>query len=326
MIEKLKKPKLGPTVGDALQTALPGDNQETLTSFDDTPFPNAGVDALFEIDLPPLPDILYHYTTAEGLLGLVGGNTLRFSDTKFVNDGSEMAWGRWVLENHLKERFASAPEKQQQFWQSVLKRTAESGDTFRHVIFCMSREGNLLNQWRDYGRDVVPYSIGLETTYFFKRDAGTFETNLTPLVYAPAHQMKAVENLVSRIAEVMKSRWNSVSPDHLVADSYNASFELSWLVSQFKNPAFEPEQEVRLQLTHYALTRNYGAKPKFRTSMLGVVPYYEWRPATGSLPIRSVLVGPSPHASASLEALRIYLAELGLGDVTSNYSTIPIRR
>ena len=167
---------MSPSVGDVLQAALPGtEATEEQLPLEPTPFPGAGLSALDEIVLEALPDILYHYTTASGLLGIVGKDTLRFSDTKFVNDGSEMAWGRRALEAHLEERFAQAPEKQQQFWQSVLRLLNASGETFRHVIFCMSRDGNLLNQWRDYGRDVVPYSIGLETRYFFDRYRGPFE-------------------------------------------------------------------------------------------------------------------------------------------------------
>ena len=137
--------------------------------------------------------------------------------------------------------------------------------------------------------------------------------------------MTTVSAVVTKIQDVMKDRWDN-SPVQLVADSYNASFELGWLISQFKNPAFEPEQEVRLQLTHYTLVNDYAARPEFRTSMLGVVPYYEWQPKDGRLPIRQIMVGPSPHAAASLDALRIFLAEQKLAEVVSAYSTIPIRR
>lgn len=315
-----------PTVGDALQTSLPGAEEGPEPTVGDSPFLQAALKILLDHQAEPIPHVLYHYTTAEGLLGIVGEDTLRFSDTKFVNDGSEMAWGRLVLEEHLKHRFATSPEPQQQFWHTVNALVARSSETFRHVIFCLSREGNLLNQWRDYGRDVVPYSIGLDSTYFMAdKPMGNFDTAVTPMIYKVADQMKLVEAVVSKICDLMEPR-NDRQPDQLLDDAHYASYELGWIIAQFKNPAFEPEQEVRLQLSHYRLTQALAVKPKFRSSILGLVPYYEWKPLKGRLPVKHVIVGPSPHAPASHESLKIYLQQQELPDVETTHSTIPIRR
>lgn len=313
-----------PNVGDELQEALAEASASTV-EFEPSPFLGWALDALEKCPMPPLPDTLYHYTSGDGLLGVVGGDTLRFSDSKFMNDGSEMAWGRHVLRERLRARFSNAAEIQQMFWQTVLNLVENSGETFRHVIFCMSRDGNLLNQWRDYGKDVVPYSIGIDTKYLLSNPPGPFRATVTTLIYNVQDQSNAVDDVISRVSSDMDKHWDE-GEQSLSHYAEFATYELNWLVCMFKNPAFEPEQEVRLQLTHYSLIQEHGVKPKFRTSMLGVVPFYEWKPDNGRLAITTIMVGPSPHAHASHAALNMFLEDQMLGEVQTGFSTIPIRR
>jgi hypothetical protein len=45
------------------------------------------------------PKQLYHYTSADGLMGIVTNNTIRFSDAAYMNDGSEVEHEFEVLED-----------------------------------------------------------------------------------------------------------------------------------------------------------------------------------------------------------------------------------
>src|ERR1035438_5726396 len=53
------------------------------------------------------PDTLYHYTTPEGLLGIIESSALFLSDARFVNDRSELSYGRRVFTDRLL-RYAEA--------------------------------------------------------------------------------------------------------------------------------------------------------------------------------------------------------------------------
>jgi hypothetical protein len=54
----------------------------------------------FVRDQPPaeveVPDVVYHYTNAAGLLGVLSTQQLWMTDTDFLNDAEELAYARGV--------------------------------------------------------------------------------------------------------------------------------------------------------------------------------------------------------------------------------------
>ena len=44
------------------------------------------------------PETLYHYTSAEGLLGIVSSNVLRASSALYMNDASELEYARDLIQ------------------------------------------------------------------------------------------------------------------------------------------------------------------------------------------------------------------------------------
>ena len=62
------------------------------------------------MDPSRLPAALYHYTTSAGLLGIIESNGIYLTDARFLNDSSEITYGRSLfLErlNHFVERNGS---------------------------------------------------------------------------------------------------------------------------------------------------------------------------------------------------------------------------
>jgi hypothetical protein len=58
-----------------------------------------------------MSEILYHYTTAAGLMGIVQSRTLRATNAEFLNDAQELQFGRSRLRDALLERAEElAPE------------------------------------------------------------------------------------------------------------------------------------------------------------------------------------------------------------------------
>lgn len=272
------------------------------------------------------PQKLYHYTSSEGLMGIVCSNAIRFSDAAYMNDGSEIRHGFDVLDHVLDVYMKDKDASDQEIARRLRELLEAQSLRYRQVIFCLCEENNLLNQWRDYGRDVVPYSIEFDLQGLVERDGWNFTAALLPLVYDYRDKFTSTNELVDRIYKTVKAlKREDINPERETALYHSAAAEIQWLLYQFKNDAFLAEKEWRMiALTPFIV----GQAPKFRASNLGVIPYYEWKlkDETRKLPISKVTVGPSPYAQVSDLALKQFLAVKGYEKVQTDYSTIPIRR
>ncbi|WEZ84564.1 DUF2971 domain-containing protein [Rhizobium sp. 32-5/1] len=277
----------------------------------------------------PAPPSLFHYTSAAGLIGVLEKNTLWFSNSMFLNDGSESFWGINVFE-HVLDEFLTLHDADARETGDKLKRwVRDAFNFFQPIVFCMSEEDNLLNQWRDYGKDVTPYSIELATDGL-EQDGYNFPAYLCEVIY----DMNDQREMAARLVELIYNKYRETEAVAAFREEdeepllIGAAKEIVWLLSRFKNTAFQAEKEWRL-ICHRP---NLDGKVKtlFRAGSLGAVPYYEWfRPTLegrGPLPIIHVTVGPSPYSAVSDIALKQLLHETGYGDVPTHYSLIPIRR
>ncbi|RVL00178.1 DUF2971 domain-containing protein [Sinorhizobium meliloti] len=274
-----------------------------------------------------LPERLFHYTSSDGLKGIVGNNCLRFADAMFMNDGSETVHGMYIFAQAVTQFMEGKPDHEIQIVEELKQQIVATANIMRPIIFCMSAEQNLLNQWRDYGSDVVPYSIELDTYVLQRGNEFSFPVYLAKVIYDMAFQEYLLKKLISAIYQRTQDipAGAQISPELKAQLMQSVATEILWLLYRFKNPAFAAEQEWRL-ISHGDTVQRF-TRPQFRSSKLGVVPYYEFRPSgQAKLPIRAVWVGPSPYSNVSHIALQQFLQANGYENVGTNFSTIPIRR
>ena len=275
----------------------------------------------------PIPTSLFHYTSADGLLGILGTHKIRFADASFMNDGSEATWGVQLAGLVLDELLADGTEEEKNAGAALKAEIKTAMTAFQPVIFCMSARNNLLNQWRDYGKDVVPYCIEFDVQELQKWQHMSFPILLTKIVYDLTTQETLLKRLLTSIREKASELLGGRKhfDEHEVAPLLRgAASEIIALISRFKNSAFQAEEEWRaLCYRPDVLFEKSG----YRSSGLGVIPFYEWHAKDGEtrLPIKSVTVGPSPYAQLSDLALKRFLDDNGY-HVPTYYSTIPIRR
>lgn len=274
-----------------------------------------------------IPKSLFHYTSSHGLMGILGDHKIWFSDGTFMNDGSETTWGINLVIEAIDELLSGKPADERDAGDALKLEVGRAMEALQPVIFCMSARNNLLNQWRDYGKDVVPYSIEFDVQGLEKWGGKTFPIFLTKIVYDLSFQRKLIRDLLKSIyAKTMELRG---SRQHFEEEEgqrllRGAAVEIVSLITRFKNSSFDAEEEWRA-ICYRPQVANVPRK--YRGSSLGVVPYYEWHATTEpkQLPVKSVTVGPSPYAQVSDLALKQFLADKGY-DVATHYSTIPIRR
>lgn len=290
------------------------------------PFKGMGVKAIAEyVPETSRPPSLYHYTNAQGLLSIIKKGTFRFSDTRFLNDGSEVQYGLDVFCSSLREFMEDKPQINQERAELLKVSVCDRVRDYKSFVFCMSEEGNLLNQWRDYGKDAISYSLELNTKLIC--DNANFKFSATPfkMIYDPVIQKRAMLFLIKSMYE----KWDTLGPiedDTVLQDISDHAFtEITWLIYQFKNPAFTAEMEWRL----LSFSQNIIGRADlgFRPSALGVVPYFDRQVTDGrKLPITAIKIGPSPYSEISKVALDEFLLAEGYNAVVTDTSIIPLRR
>ena len=111
-----------------------------------------------------MPPVLYHYTSNAGLLGMIGGQELWFSDIRFLNDSKEFRLACEALTRCIR-RYA---RDHRQTWldsgcsevefgrmvdnmcngssyEAAFRKIAKYGYPF---IFSLTQENDLLSQWK----------------------------------------------------------------------------------------------------------------------------------------------------------------------------------
>jgi hypothetical protein len=239
---------------------------------------------------------------------------------------------------------------------------AAERDGLEAFLLCAARKPDLLTVWRGYGAD-VSYALELDASEELlpvrKDESKTHphpprswkqimdaDESGTPFsiadpdeVHIESKQWRPVEyraseakKRVSRIADLASK------PPGTVTDALFPWLNLGGIdLLQLKHPAFQDEREARMVFDVHPR----WAFVQHRSSRFGVVPYIEVSAADSDnqesinhrfvskpakkLPIRSVLIGPSPLGSESIAALEEFLELNGYPDIPIRKSSIPFR-
>ena len=99
------------------------------------------------------PEILYHYTTTAGLIGILSNRGIWATDSWFLNDSSEVRYGLGIVRARLNRysKQADRPEPEQ----SALKGAMgilelDLSSVMRSLVACFSAHDDQLSQWRAY--------------------------------------------------------------------------------------------------------------------------------------------------------------------------------
>jgi hypothetical protein len=275
----------------------------------------------------PPEDLLFHYTTLDGLLGIFDTWTLWATDVRYLNDFREFANEADLLtrgEHRALELIANDPEeiapdsahKTRRHIQGMIYMMKQKSNEARGATYvtCFCEDGDLLSQWRGYGKAGV--SLG------FSRDA---LATLPPLPNPTLSRRQIEEGAVwmggpdmgdSFRPRLVKVLYEDPSPEHidefaqslveaarlLAAEATNGlqakvEADAMALVAQFKDAAFKAEAEHRLVVNgswaSFALDR-------FRVGPLGLVPYVEI-PVDLRTCLRWIVIGPPKAACGERE-------------------------
>src|SRR5579871_5811987 len=106
---------------------------------------------------------LFHYTSFEGLSGILKTKQLWLTDHKYLNDPSEIEHGKKIVLEHIEKNIPSNPELLDHFKNKIIDIIDNGYKTFI-TSFCQKED--YLPAWRYYGGDGAGFSIGFKKEYF----------------------------------------------------------------------------------------------------------------------------------------------------------------
>lgn len=256
-----------------------------------------------------LAALLYHYTTAEGLLGIVGSNTLLATDAEFLNDAQEMQFGRATVHEALLARAAALDPRPNPMLDTseasramVIRSAADhlvspvGGATepkwYAVYVACFCEDGDLLSQWRGYGKG-GGYALGFDAEVLSSATLG----DGLPSHYGPSLiKVRYGVDQVDRVAtEVLAVVGQTATGHPGVHGFFEAGQHVLPALASVKDPAFREEQEWRIVVS----SERTGVR--FRQTPVSIAPYVVLQLPTDAL--RAVIVGPGPHADLRRDAV-----------------------
>ena len=106
--------------------------------------------------------ILYHYTTPEGLLGILKEGVIRATDARFSNDWMEIQDGLELLKEILFDPDNANSKQNTEIVQHLQLIWASFKSKFTAYIFATTEEGDDLSQWRGYTPSSGGFALGFK--------------------------------------------------------------------------------------------------------------------------------------------------------------------
>jgi hypothetical protein len=300
-------------------------------------------------DRYPVDQCVYHYTTAEGLIGILQNRCLWGSHYKYLNDSSELDYGIRLVAKRIADRIKTlegvARTTTETLFKDVTETTFKDCDVF---IACMCSRENLLSQWRGYSAG-GGYSVALKP----RRLKGQYRAVIPPpndwgiglakVIYDPEEQHRMITEvesptfaylgmLIDRLVEMVQTteldrvrKWLAKWSVHAVSAMMFALFQMAY---RFKDPCFKEEQEWRFI---HLREKDDQEIVKYRTAQGLIIPYIEFPihsadPDEFCFEIDSITCGPHVRGDLAERSVRMLLKKHGFDNVAVRSSTIPIRR
>jgi len=293
-----------------------------------------------------------HYTSREGLIGIVNHKCLWATSILYLNDSQEFHHlsdlvTKWIDNTHSSNTIGESNDSLllegsesafvQYLKHKLLTGTMKALNTF---VISFSSEGDDLNQWRAYGSG-GGYSVGFEVDTLIEL-ANTQCFEFMQCVYEDTEKEKLINLLMLKYLDKFRDVKNSLPSDDLFSgmgfykdqqpsqtlENIGDEFfnEAQIIAAKIKHAAFSKEFEWRLVSTMVTENTDYH----FRSDNSMMIPYVKLHLNKNDKKIvyfSHIVTGPSPHIQLNAISAR-QLCRTDSGVMLSNdvfVSSIPYR-
>lgn len=272
----------------------------------------------------PRPDILFHYTTGEGAVGILGSGELRATHARYLNDSLELEAGMALAKETLElvRRTAAASEEC-----SIYERISDALDAMAiddFFVASFSAQADDLPQWRAYSRGAGGYALGLAVEHLILRsnESGFY---LYPVVYDADVQSRLLEEFIADLVKVRRNAPTWHGDPEVPEKAFDSLMRrcLGQLAVLFKHPSFRHEAEWRL----ISLDDRKRPSLRMRSSRTMLVPFVAipMHNEGRAMPVAELWIGPSPHQGLSHQAVELLVRAQRLECGSVHESKCPFR-
>jgi hypothetical protein len=286
--------------------------------------------------LPPLeilawkkiPPVLYHYTSAGGLRGIIESRALWATNVLYLNDSSELSYATALVKRIFDGESTKHTGCTRYLLSFLIPTLIETMPT-DFFVACFCENPDLLSQWRAYASKGTGYCLGFETKHCIQ-STGVADhiVQFQKVEYDISQQENMLRQRLEVILKTVVPLFSNINPDDstiplLQAFAVAVVDHLSTLLTSLKHPAFAEEQEWRIV--------NFGLRPtpqlRFRSGATGLVPYVELRfpSAPFPVPLTEIRHGPASNPTLTKRSIEDLLLTYAYMDVAVKGSDIPLR-
>ena len=295
-----------------------------------------------------LPKKIYHYTSADGLHGILSSGILYFTDSLFLNDRHERKNLYLVLEKHLRKfdlekGFREALENRYFGDNDYISRNLRAvspadAKTSRYFVLSCSENSDSLPMWNYYTRSkyAAGYNLHLDTQELLRqlmqhpvvRDLNTGKLGQRSMlhgriIYDEALKIRQLWALLEQTCREWSQR-TSPGQKESVLKQLDRSFEETSLF--YKDSAFSHEREARMVIaSDNGHVHRLGAPAYLFRKVRGVqVPYLAVDVLEKSRAISGVTAGPALDKEMAVNGVEYMLFYYGFPQ-TCKVSAVPLR-
>lgn len=282
---------------------------------------------------PAPPDVLYHYTSPAGAVGIVKSGKLWATEALHLNDESELTHASSILRSILekRQRAACSAEERLLFSRELHSVDITQANVLRFFVASLTEANDSLSQWQAYAAGGCGIALGFDASTLLKMSlmedlAPNF--SLARVIYEYDQQREWLEWVVQHWFEyaskaVKATRGKLVEPAWFLSGLYSFLAVCSCeYLPNLKIHHFASEKEWRLgngQAAESSLTPVLTRSPQN-------TPYIELDlRRQGRIPLVQLVLGPGYRDPRSQAVARVWLDSAGYEDVGVVSSEVPLR-
>lgn len=284
---------------------------------------------------------LYHYTSLQGLIGMITGKSIWASHCEFLNDSSEFIHALSFAKSYSSHIYMEDDYLAGFGW--VIRDSLENMIKHKVFVSSFSEKNDLLSQWRGYCPQGAGVSIGFDQK-LLKKYCEENGFKLEQCIYNEEDQQKMILDATNECLNqfpkrsLMRSEYNELSSKEKVEFDFtqrknilsgesklrtekalsNLCEKINDCAPLIKHSSFYEESEWRL------VSRNPSRNIEYRVSKSHIVPFLVL-PVIKEYPdiIKQICIGPNPNSHRCLKSIEQLLMNEGLEGVDISVSNIP---
>jgi len=265
---------------------------------------------------------LYHYTTLQGMQGILNDRALWCGHVSAFNDPLEIQYGRDIAISVLNDAMQQEErEDVRTFLRKLLVQVQAFGKNLFHAfVACFCESSELLSQWRAYADRGGGYCLvfHFSSTTMITSNSEKLDEGKPPVfrkvIYDEEQQRELIQQYVNCVIVGTKRSFDKKIPDksyQAAVMALQAANAILDMLIFFKHKAFKEEKEWRL--IRVTAENHQPENLRFRKFEGGLVPYrpthiFDVREAGKSrFPLISITFGPSLESGRTHSTIELLL-------------------